>query len=374
VRRVSELKPGRLVAVDLLRGYFIFAVIVDHLARFPGIYDALTGRGWLWVSAAEGFFLLSGAMIGLVRGKQLAAEPFRKVLVRIWQRAGKLYIWTILLTLLFTVWAVAAGGHGVKPGLCDNGNGLQIIWRALTLNYVYGWTDFLSYYVLFLLAAPFALWLVARRKWWWLVPLISLAAWRLLSRHDLAFSWQLPFFLGLTFGYYLRQIEGFFFRLKPAWQRALAWGTVLFAGATAALSFALTYSQNYGRNLLAWVPLAGDGFGKAYGYYLQHLSGKFSRAPIGTGRALMFVLWFAAAYYLVRRYEDVLVRWLGWFLLPLGAFSLHAFILQGVAVFAVSIIIGHTNDLWVNFMVTSSVLGAIWLFTKRKWLFWLIPT
>jgi peptidoglycan/LPS O-acetylase OafA/YrhL len=374
VRRVSELKPGRLVAVDLLRGYFIFAVIVDHLARFPGLYDMLTGRGWLWVSAAEGFFLLSGAMVGLVRGRQLAVEPFRKILVRIWQRAGKLYVWTVLLTLLFTLWAVAVGGHGVKPGFCDTSNALEVLWRTLTLNYVYGWTDFLAYYVLFLLVAPFALWLVARRRWWWLVPLMALAAWRLFGRNDLAFSWQLPFFLGLTFGYYLRQIEAFFMGLGRAWQRALVWAMVSSAAVTAALSFALSYSQNYGRNLLSWVPVAGGWFGKLLSFYLDHLAGKFSRAPIGSGRLLMFVLWFAAAYYLVRRYEDVLVRWVGWFFLPLGAYSLHAFILQGLAVFATSTLIGKTDNLWLNFILASSVMGIIWLFTKRKWLFWLIPT
>jgi hypothetical protein len=70
----------------------------------------------------------------------------------------------------------------------------------------------------------------------------------------------------------------------------------------------------------------------------------------------------------------VLVRWVGWFFLPLGAYSLHAFILQGLAVFATSTLIGKTDNLWLNFILASSVMGIIWLFTKRKWLFWLIPT
>ena len=43
----------RVVALDLLRGYFLFVMIIDHLGRFPGLFDLLTGRDKMWVSAAE---------------------------------------------------------------------------------------------------------------------------------------------------------------------------------------------------------------------------------------------------------------------------------------------------------------------------------
>lgn len=47
---------GRIHTIDILRGFFMFMIIVDHLELFPNGFDFLTGRGLLWMSAAEGFF------------------------------------------------------------------------------------------------------------------------------------------------------------------------------------------------------------------------------------------------------------------------------------------------------------------------------
>ena len=71
----SEQKLQRIDTIDIIRGYFLFVIIIDHLARFFGFFDLFTGGGRQWVSAAEGFFFISGMMIGLVRAKKLKDKP-----------------------------------------------------------------------------------------------------------------------------------------------------------------------------------------------------------------------------------------------------------------------------------------------------------
>lgn len=57
-----------MLALDYLRGYFIVVIIIDHLYRWPSALALLTGQGHLWFNAADGFVIVSGLMIGYVRG------------------------------------------------------------------------------------------------------------------------------------------------------------------------------------------------------------------------------------------------------------------------------------------------------------------
>ena len=77
----------RIDTIDILRGFFIFMIVVDHLELFPSGFDILTGRGLLWMSAAEGFFFLSGMMIGMVRGRKVQHWPMRAVSKKLFSRA-----------------------------------------------------------------------------------------------------------------------------------------------------------------------------------------------------------------------------------------------------------------------------------------------
>ena len=53
----------RLLALDYLE-VFIVVIIVDHLWRWPNLFQFVSGRGELWASAAEGFVIISGLLIG----------------------------------------------------------------------------------------------------------------------------------------------------------------------------------------------------------------------------------------------------------------------------------------------------------------------
>ena len=61
-------KRRRIFELDLLRGFFVVIIIIDHLQLWPSPLRYLTGEGRLWVTAAEGFFLISGLLVGYIRG------------------------------------------------------------------------------------------------------------------------------------------------------------------------------------------------------------------------------------------------------------------------------------------------------------------
>jgi len=58
----------RNLKLDLLRGFFITIMLVDHVTFYVGknIFYYLNGSGNLWVSPAEGFVFISGYMVGFI--------------------------------------------------------------------------------------------------------------------------------------------------------------------------------------------------------------------------------------------------------------------------------------------------------------------
>ncbi len=56
---------GRDLRYDLLRGFFVFAMIVDHI-QGPSWVHLLTGGNRFFASAAEGFIFISGLLAGQV--------------------------------------------------------------------------------------------------------------------------------------------------------------------------------------------------------------------------------------------------------------------------------------------------------------------
>src|SRR5687768_15200653 len=91
---------GRDPRLDLLRGFCVFAMIVDHIGGASWLY-ALTGGNTGPITAAEGFVFLSGLVLGIVSRRRVSrdglAAAVRSALVRAWT----LYALTVVLTLVF---------------------------------------------------------------------------------------------------------------------------------------------------------------------------------------------------------------------------------------------------------------------------------
>ena len=59
----ADVANKRDLRVDLLRGFCIFAMVVDHFGGDSWLYG-LTGGNRFYVSAAEGFIFISGFIMG----------------------------------------------------------------------------------------------------------------------------------------------------------------------------------------------------------------------------------------------------------------------------------------------------------------------
>src|SRR5205809_7987983 len=91
---------GRDPRLDLLRGFCVFAMIVDHIGGTSWLY-AITGGNRGPVTAAEGFVFLSGLVLGIVSRQRLRRDGLRAAVRSTLARAWTLYRLTVALTLAF---------------------------------------------------------------------------------------------------------------------------------------------------------------------------------------------------------------------------------------------------------------------------------
>ena len=82
----------RIIEFDLLRGFFIMVITLDHLAYWPSPLAFFSGKGWLWVSSAEGFFLISGFLIGFIRAYKGRHKDLWQITKSLWPRPQALSV------------------------------------------------------------------------------------------------------------------------------------------------------------------------------------------------------------------------------------------------------------------------------------------
>ena len=356
-----------------MRGFCLLVLIVDHLQFFPSAYDLVAGRGLYWVSAAEGFFFISGLLIGMVRYRDLLRSGLRTIVGKSWRRAGTLYIASIILTLVYTAigqLAEANNLNGAKVGLATGMSWLEIVWRTITLRYSYGWTDFLNYYVAYLLLAPGVLWLLRRRA-----DLVVLAAsialwlshfwWDHPPLDDLV-SWQVYFFTGMVIGVRWKELK--------QWVGSVPRPRLRLAKRVIVISTLVTMVINaIYNNGPGWL---GNTSGIAHWILQQTNSSLYYVLFEDNRHALLrypiFLLWWLAFYLVCRRYEGWVMAKLGWLLMPLGTNSLYVYIISGVLAYLVHFIKWPQGFVVGTILATIGIL-LIWYPTKKGWLFGVIP-
>lgn len=379
VMRFGPIKLERIAAFDILRGFFLVVIILNHLYYYPSGLDWLTGRGHLYVSSAEGFFVISGLMLGLVRGRKLIDKPLKAASKLILSRTAQLYIVFVILTIGFTLiaWALT-GTPGLKHGYAPLGTSFwQLLWQTLTLQYVYGWIDFLRLYIIFMLATPLALWLL-RHGWWYVVLMTSTGVWWLFPNETtntdgfmlMPISWQLVFFAGLVVGFHWPEIAGAWRRITSAKRVMIGRTFVAAMLVTALASTGLVYGEHFGTAL-------GDQLAQ------QHRSieyDNFDKNRLPLGRLVLGTIWFWALFWLVRRYEPQIISRLGWLLTPLGQNSLYVYIMHSFVVFGMHFIwqtqhveIRNIANLPINLVLSVAAVLLIWYMVKRQWLFKIVP-
>jgi len=362
----KEKTSSRILTFDLMRGYFLVAIILDHLYFFPSGLDIWSARGNMYVSAAEGFFILSGIVLGIVRGRKLIEKPFKVAAKLLLQRSLQLYIASIVLMLIFTLigWQFL-GNPGLKPGIVGADiNPFQLIWGALTFQYLYGWADYLRLYAIFILFSPLAL-LLLRKGLWWVVLAISAVVWALFPLSPLGtaelsqvFSWQLVFFAGFVIGFHWDNILSWW-RSLPLLRRKVIARVIISTSIVALIANIIIY---FGGEFSPTLYALNE--------YLDKIL--FNKERLTVPRLALFALWFSAAFMLFRKFEPVIVKFFGWILQPFGTNSLYVYILQAFVIFFLHLYF-TASEWYINLIISVFAVGIIWLATHYKFLMKIIP-
>ena len=367
-------KIPRIVTFDIMRGFFLIAIIITHLALFPNFLDWWGMRGQLLVTTAEGFFLLSGIVLGLVRGAKLIHIPFKKVTKIVLQRAWTLDLTHIVLVIGFTLigWYVFAGNPNIKFGIMPDISWFKLIWETITLQYIYGWADYLRFYAIFIALSPLALWLLRRGKWyivllasflvWWLFPLDITASWQTLELMQ-PIPWQVLFFSGLVIGFHWPQITQWCQSHRYALNRYAVAPVVGIALALLAWNVFAVFAKEF-----TSAPWVADLYQQAW----QLRTHEFHKEQLPLVRLSLFFLWFWAAFLVVRHFEKPIIKYTGWLLIPFGTNSLYVYTLHAVLIYFAHIFFVPSISV-INFVITAGVIGVIYLAIRTKFLMKIIP-
>ena len=214
----------RLWELDALRGLMLVLMTLTHM---PMGFAHHLSQPFGFVSAAEGFVLLSGLLAGRVYGRRAERQSFAELRGALWRRAGKLYLCQLgLLLLAFTLiaWLGVVNHQGGVTGLLEYffKAPATAVGAAALLLYNPPLLDVLPIYILLMLITPWLLRHAQRHGWrgplclsvllwlgeqWglgaavhglardlgWPVPYRDMGAFRL-------FAWQLLWVLGLCLG------------------------------------------------------------------------------------------------------------------------------------------------------------------------------
>lgn len=365
-------KRPRILTFDLMRGYFLVAIILDHLKFFPSGLEFWSARGDLFVTTAEGFFLISGIVLGVVRGSKLLDKPFSTVAKLLIRRGIQLYLTTIILVLLFTVigW-LYINSPGLKAGIiAPSSNLLDVLWQTITLQYFYGWADYLRLYALFMFASPFALWLLRHGKWY-LLLLCSSLLWLAFPAdpevRDITqelfqpLTWQLIFFGGMTIGFYWNHLTRWWSALPNTLRLWLTWSVVTLAVVTLTIDILIVFAPEYLQSL-------GYAADLHYKLYIQF----FDKERLPLSRIALFLLWFWASFALFHRFESFIMRTLGWLLLPFGTNSLYVYTVHAFIIFFIHLWLQPGNWLF-NLFVSISVVLLVRIMIHYRFLAGIIP-
>ncbi len=326
----SDAGSQRDARLDLLRGFCIVVMVADHIGGERSWLYVVTSGNRFFTSAAEGFVLISGVVMGSVYLNVIRRAGMSAMLSKVVRRAGFLYALTVGLTILFALISYLLDSPWSRT--MTPTNPLAFVLSVVTLHRTYPLTDVLMLYTLLIIAAPPLLYLLATGRtglalagtsslWllWQISPADVAFPWHVVDGGFPFSAWQLPFAIGVVIGYHRERIAR---ALSP-----LARTGIVLGGTAVALAlivgFQLTIADRASAqpSALAWLLSSDLVFGKN---------------DLRPGRLLALLGVATFAYALAGVAWSPLRRSLGWLLLPLGqralrAYGLHLFIVAFAA-------------------------------------------
>lgn len=356
--------PGgtRDLRLDLLRGYCMMAMVIDHVGAHNGAREswlyALTGGNQFFVSAAEGFIFISGLITGVINGGVTAGHGLGRVVMRILYRGWILYRVTVLLTLAFVLVLLGLHYPGA-PHVEVKGIPAWVV-GVLTLHRTYYLTDIIFTYTILFLAAGFAVTLMGHGytrevligSWviwllWQYFPRESDLPWAVANGGAFHFSaWQALFFTAFIIGYYRRAVATWFSWVRP--EAVLAVSSIL-------LFLCIELHRQHLRPLAALLP----------GLHQGQLTAQFyDKADLRAGRLVVFAVVSAFAWSLTTLAWAPIQRAFGWLMLPLGqrslaAYSVHVFVVAVLGWVTVNVL-RSPQSAGTNTILQLVALAMVW--------------
>ena len=356
-------KARRIFELDLIRGFFIIVIILDHMQRWPSPFTYLTGEGRLWVTAAEGFFIISGLLIGYLRAYKQVNVPLMVLAKKLWQRAGMLWLWSVIITFIVTSLLVLLPGDGSllpKPPPADVVSSLPVyIWNVVTQQFASDWIYFLRMYAIVLAITPLFLWLL-RRGYWLVALLLSLGTFLIADAYNIpdpTLQWQLLFFGAALLGWKLEAMLAWFAE-RPKLRYSFLVSLMVATLATMVTSFFFVHGWK--------VVEAPQGFMSREDYMAIRyvLDPLFTIAPFTIWRVLLAFLWFGGVLALFHIIKRPLQAGFGWLLMEFGQYSLTAYCLHALLVGFTVTMIPISDSIFTNFIVSSLLIIVFWMIMR----------
>lgn len=317
----------RDLRLDLLRGYAVFAMAVDHIGGGTALH-ALTGGNRFLVSAAEAFVFISGVTVGMVYGRYPMGLATRRGLGRAWT----LYAVAIWLGLAF---AAGAALFDLPKGAAFAADPARFVRDTVLLRRTFYLVDVMLLYAFLMALVPAAIWLL-KRGWWPALAVVSVALWLdfqiwpattnfpwyIVDNAVFHFAaWQVLFCAGLLLGYY-----------RDALGNRTGRGLLSRLPGGAAGPLLLTFG------ILVWLHITDgriiDRFAGA-GEGARLLDQWFDKSSLPLPRLLACLVVFGLAWTVVTQAWRPINRAVGPLLLPLGGAALYAYAAHVVIVFVV---------------------------------------
>lgn len=328
--KATSVTTSRLLSLDYLRGYFVLVIIIDHLSRFPSMWAVITGEGRLWVTAAEGFVMISGLLIGYVRGRRGLKHPMSDIAKKLLLRAATLYIWTIIMTVIYA--AITWYATFISPLPWFNSPEkdwwymLQHLW---TLEMPHPWIHFLALYTIFLTLSVGAV-ILMRRRLTWLLVVLSLITYGVgIQLGSEWMQWQVLFFLPAAVGFYLDTIRNWWTQLQTHTRHTIELSTLTIGAVLLAISVLYIFYPSL-------VPNPSE------------INAVFSSKPFMPARLILSGIWFTALIILFNYITPYLHRYTFGVVGYIGTHSLTAYIVHGLVLCIMTIIFPVTTDMALN--------------------------
>ncbi|TPI62188.1 hypothetical protein FJ420_27730 [Mesorhizobium sp. B3-1-3] len=145
--------------IDVLRALALLTIFVDHV---PGtVFENWTYKNFGFSDAAEAFVLISGISVALAYGTTFKPGGRLLATLKMWRRAGVLYISHIVITMVVIALFCAAALFAHRPEILMMinieplmRNTPQVLLGIVTLGHQLGYNNILPVYAALLLAAP----------------------------------------------------------------------------------------------------------------------------------------------------------------------------------------------------------------------------